>query len=204
MRLLSGCQYLTIFFSFASLALHFQKHQVFIFEQSNPKPSFLHHKTRVFIVIQLFMQPIYFCLLYSIIWLKEGRIPYFEYSWKFNNRSWSYNGKIMDFYFVFSVGTVLPLPGAIYIWWNIKKMYIKSDFKAIFLNLQQMGKVIRAFCWHQTFVPKGLSALAPGLYKNIKSLKCVLLHGDPSLSFDKNKKIFQAVQDFIMKTKLFE
>ena len=32
----------------------------------------------------------------------------------------------------------------------------------------------------------------------------VLLHGDPSLSFDKNKKIFQAVQDFIMKTKPFE
>ena len=32
----------------------------------------------------------------------------------------------------------------------------------------------------------------------------VLLHGDPSLSFDKNKKIFQAVQDFIMKTKRFE
>ena len=37
----------------------------------------------------------------------------------------------------------LPLPGAIYIWWNMKKMYIKSDFKAIFLNLQQIGKVIR-------------------------------------------------------------
>ena len=27
-----------------------------------------------------------------------------------------------------------------------------------------MGKVIRAFCWYQKFVPKGLSALAPGLY----------------------------------------
>ena len=26
----------------------------------------------------------------------------------------------------------LPLPGAIYIWWNMNKMYIKSDFKAIF------------------------------------------------------------------------
>ena len=32
----------------------------------------------------------------------------------------------------------------------------------------------------------------------------VLLYGDPSLSFDKNKKIFQAVQDFTMKTKRFE
>ena len=65
----------------------------------------------------------------------------------------------------------LPLPGAICIWWNMKKkIYIKSDFKANFLNLQQMGKVIRAFCWHQKFVPKGLSALAPGLYTYIKSL----------------------------------
>ena len=27
-----------------------------------------------------------------------------------------------------------------------------------------MGKVIRDFCWHQKFVPKGLYALAPGLY----------------------------------------
>ena len=54
-----------------------------------------------------------------------------------------------------------------------EKMYIKSDFKAIFLNLQQIGKVIRAFCWHQKFVPKGLSAFAPGLYTCIKSLKKV-------------------------------
>ena len=67
----------------------------------------------------------------------------------------------------------LPLPGAIYIWWNMKKMYIKSDFKSFVLNLQQMGKVIRAFCWHQKSVPKGLSALAPGLYTYIKALKCV-------------------------------
>ena len=63
----------------------------------------------------------------------------------------------------------LPLHGAIYIWWNMKKMYIKSDFKEIFLNLQQMGKVIRAFCWHQKFGPKGLYALAPGLYTCIES-----------------------------------
>ena len=68
----------------------------------------------------------------------------------------------------------LPLPGAIYIRWNMKKMYIKSDFKAIFLNLQQMGKVIRAFCWHQKFVPKRLSVHAPGLYTYIKSFKMCL------------------------------
>ena len=31
--------------------------------------------------------------------------------------------------------------------------------------------MIRAFCWHQKFVPKGFSAVAPGLYTCIKSLK---------------------------------
>ena len=40
----------------------------------------------------------------------------------------------------------LPLPGAIYIMVKHEKMFIKSDFKAFFLNLQQMGTVIRAFC----------------------------------------------------------
>ena len=34
-----------------------------------------------------------------------------------------------------------------------------------------MVEVIRAFCWHQKCVPKGFSALAPGLYTCIKSLK---------------------------------
>ena len=34
-----------------------------------------------------------------------------------------------------------------------------------------MVKVIRAFCLHQKFVPKGLSALALGLYTFIKLLK---------------------------------
>ena len=34
-----------------------------------------------------------------------------------------------------------------------------------------MGKVIRPFCWHQTFVPWGLSVPAPGLYTCIKSWK---------------------------------
>ena len=58
-----------------------------------------------------------------------------------------------------------------------KKMYIKSDFKALFLNLQQMGKVLRAFGWHQKFVPKGLYALALGLYTYIKSLKRCIKSG---------------------------
>ena len=34
-----------------------------------------------------------------------------------------------------------------------------------------MVEVVRAFCWHQKFVPKEFSALALGLYTCIKSLK---------------------------------
>ena len=65
-------------------------------------------------------------------------------------------------------GFVCPCPGAIYIYKIIKNVY---KIRFLFLNLQRMGKVIRAFCWHQKFVPKGLYALAPGLYTCIKSLK---------------------------------
>ena len=43
--------------------------------------------------------------------------------------------------------------------------------KNVFWNLRQMVEMIRVFCWHQMFVPKGFSALAPGLYTCIKSLK---------------------------------
>ena len=65
-------------------------------------------------------------------------------------------------------GVVCPCPRAVYIYKIIKNVY-KIRFR--FLNLQCMGKVIRAFRWHQKFVPKGLYALAPGLYTCIKSLK---------------------------------
>ena len=37
-----------------------------------------------------------------------------------------------------------------------------------------MGKVIKNFCWHQNFVPKGLSVPALGLYICIKSFKMCL------------------------------
>ena len=48
------------------------------------------------------------------------------------------------------------------------KIRLKRDF---FGNLQQMGKVIRSFCWHQIFVPWGLCAPAQILYTCIKSWK---------------------------------
>ena len=40
-----------------------------------------------------------------------------------------------------------------------------------------MGKVMRAFCYHQKFVPKGLYALATGLYACLKSLKMRIKSG---------------------------
>ena len=41
------------------------------------------------------------------------------------------------------------------------KVRVERDF---FLNLQQMGKVVKPFCWDQNFDPKALSAPASGLY----------------------------------------
>ena len=71
----------------------------------------------------------------------------------------------------------LPLPGAIYMW-KKKKKHIKNGknqtSKRFFLNWQQMGKVVRNFCWHQNFVPKGLSVPALGLYTCVKSFKMCL------------------------------
>ena len=64
-------------------------------------------------------------------------------------------------------GVVCPCPGAIDRYKIIKNVY---KIRFLFLNLQRMGKVIRAFRWHQKFVPKGLYALASGLYTCIKSL----------------------------------
>ena len=44
---------------------------------------------------------------------------------------------------VCSQGFVCPCPGAIYIYKIIKNVY---KIRFLFLNLQRMGKVIRAFC----------------------------------------------------------
>ena len=50
------------------------------------------------------------------------------------------------------------------------KMYIKSDFEKITLNLQNMDKDKRAFCCQTIFVPNGLSAFAWG-YIHVKKTK---------------------------------
>ena len=72
---------------------------------------------------------------------------------------------------LYPLGTVCPLPrGYIHVL-NHEKNCIKSDFKDIFWNLQQMTEVTRCSCWRQNFVPWGLTAPAAGLYTCIKSWK---------------------------------
>ena len=72
-------------------------------------------------------------------------------------------------------GLSAPAWGYIHVKKTHNEMIKKSDFKEIyFLNWQQMGKVIRNFCWDQNFVPKGLSVPVLGLYTCIKSFKMFL------------------------------
>ena len=70
------------------------------------------------------------------------------------------------------LGAVCPLPrGYIHVLNHEKKNVWNQTSKRFLWNLQEMGKVIRHFCWHRNFVPWGLSAPALGLYTWIKSWK---------------------------------
>ena len=53
------------------------------------------------------------------------------------------------------------------------KTCIKSDFREIVLKLATNGQSDKGFPLTSAFVPKGLSALALGLYKCIKALKSI-------------------------------
>ena len=65
----------------------------------------------------------------------------------------------------------LPLPGAIYIWWNMKKMYIKSDFKTIFFKPATNGQSDKGFLLTSKVCPQGVVCPCPGAHTCIKSLK---------------------------------
>ena len=55
---------------------------------------------------------------------------------------------------------------------NMYKIRLQSDF----FKFATKVKMIRSFCGQERFFPKELSALAPGLYTYIKSLKmCIKL-----------------------------
>ena len=58
-------------------------------------------------------------------------------------------------------------------WKNMKKTGIKSDFKKIVLKLVANGQSDKGFLLTSTFVPKGLSAPALGLYTCIKAVKYI-------------------------------
>ena len=61
------------------------------------------------------------------------------------------------------LGVVCLLPrGYIHVLNHDKKNVSNQTSKRFLWNLQQIGKVIRAFCWHQNFVPWGLYASCPG------------------------------------------
>ena len=68
-------------------------------------------------------------------------------------------------------GLSVPAPGYVHVEKTLKNCVKNQNSKRFVWNLQQMVEVIRAFCCHQKFVPKGFSVLAPGLYTCIKSLK---------------------------------
>ena len=69
------------------------------------------------------------------------------------------------------LGTVCPAALGLYTCIKSWKNCIKSDFKEIILKLVANDRSIRHFCWHQNFVPWGLSAPGLRLYTWIKSWK---------------------------------
>ena len=81
------------------------------------------------------------------------------------------NGQRMDNEFVPN-GVVCPCPGAIYMYKTIK-MCIKSEFEEIILKLSTNGQSDKGFLLTSTFVPKGLSAPALGLFTCIKAFQYI-------------------------------
>ena len=112
-------------------------------------------------------------VLYIVVWEKGKTMDFLEtivvYDLKLATDDRS-DKKFLLTSILCPLRAVCPLPrGYIHVL-NHEKNCIKSDLRFLW-NLQQMGKVIRPFCWHQTFAPWGLSAPAPGLYPCIKSWK---------------------------------
>ena len=67
----------------------------------------------------------------------------------------------------------LPLLGAIYIWWNVKQIYIKSDFKAISFKPVTNGQSDKGFLLTSKVCPQVVVCICPGtiyIYKIIKNV----------------------------------
>ena len=86
---------------------------------------------------------------------------------------WAKRKGLYVFIKILSPVDYLPLPGAIYIWWNMKKMYIKSDFKAIFFKPATNGQSDKGFLLTSKFCAQGVVCRCPGaiyLYTLIKNV----------------------------------
>ena len=99
------------------------------------------------------------------------------------------------------LGGCLPLPrGYIHVL-NHEKNCLDQTSKTFFLNLQQMNEVTILFCWHQNFVPWGMSAPALGLYTSIKSWKNCIKSDFKEIFFklatnDRSDKMFLLTSKF--------
>ena len=89
---------------------------------------------------------------------------------------------------------------SIYVCWNMKRMYIKSDFKAIFFKPATNGQSDKGFLLTSTFVPKGLSAPALGLYTSIKASKCI---AEPGVRWAFTGPMVLLLLDYIEKFLIF-
>ena len=67
----------------------------------------------------------------------------------------------------------LPLSGAIYLWKNMKKRCLKSDFKEFVLKLATNWQSDKGFLLTSRCHPKGLFAPVLGLYTCMKALKYI-------------------------------
>ena len=72
-------------------------------------------------------------------------------------------------HFCWHQNCVCPCSGAIYIYKIMKKNCIKSDIKEILFKVATNERNDKMFLLTSNFIPKGLSAPAPGLYTCIKS-----------------------------------
>ena len=139
------------FFTLASLAGQL-KRVFFIFEQSNPKPSFLLIKQDFSYLFNYLCNISIFA--FYIAWYDKRM----EGCYSLNDHGnltvdhWIYHGKIMEFYFLFSIGTLISAnidPGRRYLYFYIKTG--KAFLEHIDMDDGIPGQVASYFTFHIHF-----------------------------------------------------
>ena len=69
---------------------------------------------------------------------------------------WSKRKKPFVVITILSTMDCLPLSGAIYTWWNMEKIYIKSDFKAMYFKPATNGQSNKGFLLTSKVCPQGV------------------------------------------------